>query len=123
MIFTCGPTRARIHAIVDEAQTRALCELFPGARLDVTVAYGPNDRHCRGRGQDIDAYQIVELSYGDGRLKSHLYGELLRALMADQAAWIRDRGHQRVVTETNGRDSLAMACAADALAHGAGGAP
>jgi hypothetical protein len=38
-------------------------------------------------------------------------------MMADQIAWVRDRGHERIVTEANGRDSLAMACAADALAH------
>lgn len=119
-LYDWVPTHARIHAVVDERQTRDLCDLFPGARLDVSVAYGANDRHCRGRGQDIDAYQIVELSYGDGRLKSHVYGELLRAMMADQAAWIRDRTHTRVVTEANGRDSLAVACTADALAHGAG---
>lgn len=120
-LYEWVPTRARIHAVVDEGQTRALCDLFPGARLDVTISYGGKDRHCRGRGKDIDAYQIIELSYGDGRQKSHLYGELLRAMTADQAAWIRDRKHQRVVTEANGRDSLATACAADALAHGAGG--
>lgn len=120
-LYDWVPTRARIHAVVDERQTRVLCDLFPGGRLDVSASYGPNDRHCRGRGQDIDAYQIIELSYGDGQLKSHLYGELLRAMMADQTAWIRDRNHRRVVTEANGRDSLATACAADALAHGAGG--
>ena len=41
-------------------------------------------------------------------------------MMEDQVAWIRDRNHRRVVTEANGRDSLAMACEADALAHRAG---
>jgi predicted dehydrogenase len=111
------PTRARIHAVVDERQTRELCGLFPGARLDVAVSYGGKDRACRGRGREIDAYQIIELSYGDGRAKSPLYGRLLRSMMEDQAAWIRDRNHPRVVTEANGRDSLAMACEADALAH------
>ena len=40
--------------------------------------------------------------------------------MEDQAAWIRDRNHRRVVTEANSRDSLATACEADALAHRAG---
>jgi predicted dehydrogenase len=114
------PTRARIHAAVDERQTRELCDLFPGARLDVAASYGGEDRACRGRGKAIDAYQIIDLSFGDGRAKSPLYGRLLRALMADQVAWIRDRDHRRVVTEVNGRDSLAMACAADALAHRAG---
>jgi predicted dehydrogenase len=119
-LYDWVPTRARVHALVDERQTRELCDLFPGARLDVTDAYSGQGRSCRGRGKAIDAYQMVELSYGDGRRKSHLYGELLRAMMADQVAWIVDRGHRRVVTEANGRDSLATACEADALAHPGG---
>ena len=64
---------------------------------------------------------MIELSSGDGQAKSPLYGRLLRSMMEDQVAWIRDRNHRRVVTEANGRDSLAMACEADALAHRAGG--
>ncbi len=119
-LFDWVPTRARVHALVDERQTRDLCDLFPGARLDVAVSYGGNDRACRGRGKDIDAYQITDLSWGDGQAKSPLYSALLRSLMADQVAWIRDRSHRRVVTEANGRDSLATACEADALAHGEG---
>lgn len=111
------PTRVRIRALVDEAQTRTLCDLFPGARLDVTAIYGGHDRACRGRGRAIDAYQRIELAAGVGPAKLPLYGQLLRALMADQAAWVRDRDHARLVTEANGRDSLATACAADALAH------
>lgn len=116
-LFDWVPTRARIHALVDERQTRELCDLFPGARLDVAVCYGGPDRACRGRGKVIDAYQLIDLSYGDGQAKSPLYGQLLRSMMQDQVGWIRDRNHRRVVTEINGRDSLAMACQADALAH------
>jgi len=119
-LFDWVPTRARIHALVDERQTRDLCDLFPSARLDVTATYGGNDRACRGRGKEIDAYQIIDLSWGDGQAKSPLYSRLLRSMMEDQVTWIRDRNHRRVVTEANGRDSLAMACAADALAHQAG---
>jgi predicted dehydrogenase len=120
-LYDWVPTRARIHAVVDERQTRDLCDLFPGARLDVTASYGGKDRACRGRGKEIDACQLIEISFGDGQAKSPLYGRLLRSVMEDQVAWIRDRHHQRVVTEANGRDSLAMACQADALAHRAGG--
>jgi predicted dehydrogenase len=115
-LFDWVPTRARIHALLDERQTRALCDLFPGARLDVAASYGGTDRACRGRGAAIDAYQLIDLSFGDGQAKSPLYCQLLRSLMADQMAWVRDRSHRRVVTEVNGRDSLATACAADALA-------
>jgi predicted dehydrogenase len=116
-LFDWVPTRARIHVLVDERQTRALCELFPGALLDVAMPYGGKDRACRGRGKEIDAAQLIDLSYGEGQAKSPLYCRLLRSMMEDQAAWIRDRSHLRVVTEQNGRDSLAMACAAHALAH------
>jgi hypothetical protein len=107
--------------VVDERQTRDLCDLFPGARLDVTASYGGKERACAGRGKEIDAYQIVELSFGEGQAKMHVYSRLLRSMMDDQAAWVRDRTHPRVVTEANGRDSLATACEADALAHRAGG--
>jgi len=41
--------------------------------------------------------------------------QLLRSFMADQVAWIRDRSHVREITEQNGRDSVAIACAADRL--------
>jgi hypothetical protein len=47
----------------------------------------------------------------------HRYGELLRAMMEDQIAWIRDRSHVRRMTGQNGRDSLALAVTADQLAH------
>ena len=57
-LYDWVPTRARIHALVDERQTRDLCDLFPGARLDVAASYGGKDRACRGRGKEIDAYQI-----------------------------------------------------------------
>ena len=120
-LFEWVPTRVRIHAIADEKGTRDLCDLFPGARLDATMTYSPKDRACQGRHKVLDIYQMIELTYGDGRVKLHLYGQLLRALLEDQLEWLRDRTHTRRMTEQNGRDSLATAWEADRLAHGAGG--
>jgi predicted dehydrogenase len=119
-LFDWVATRARIHALVDERQTRELCDLLPGARLDVVTSYGGHDRACQGRGKNIDAYQLIDLSFGDGQVKAPIYGQLLRSMMQDQVAWLRDHNHRRVVTEANGRDSLAIACAADALARRSG---
>jgi predicted dehydrogenase len=116
-LYDWVPTRVRIHAIADEAQTRALCEIFPAARLDVSATYSPRDRAGEGRHKQLDIYQMIELSSGDGTNKSHRYGELLRAIMADQVAWIRDGAHARKITGENGRDSLAVAAAADLLAQ------
>jgi predicted dehydrogenase len=111
-LFEWIPSRYRLHAIVDEAQTRQLCELFPDARLDVTTTYAGGSRSCRGRNQAHDVYQMIELVGGYERPKMHRYGDLLRALLADQLAWLRDRQHPRRLSERNGRDSLAMASAA-----------
>jgi predicted dehydrogenase len=113
------PTRFRIHAIADEAQTRELCEIFPGARLDVSAVYGGQDRHCRGRQHEYDVYQMLELN-GGHEPKMHIYGDLLRALLGDQIAWIENHAHPRRITEQNGRDSLALAVESTRLAHAPG---
>jgi hypothetical protein len=110
------PTSVRIHAVANEPQTRELSELFPRARIDTLMTYGPRYRAFYSHGHQHDAYQQFELHW-EGPQKMPLYCELLRRMMTDQAAWIRDRGHQRKINEQNGRDSVAMACAADALAR------
>lgn len=109
------PSRYRVRAIVDEAQLRSLCELFPDGRLDVSAAYPPRERSCQGRHKHYDVHQMVELTGGFEHPKMHRYGDLLRSLMSDQIAWIRDRSHQRRMTGKNGRDSLALAVRATSL--------
>jgi hypothetical protein len=111
------PTYARMHAIANEETMRAVHALFADSRIDVLSAYGPKDRRCVGHGREYDVYQEFELQWGEGRQKSRVYCELLRAFMTDQAAWIRDPTHVRKITERNGRDSVAMAFAADKMAH------
>jgi predicted dehydrogenase len=110
------PTNVRIHAVADESQMRELSELCPGAQIDVLTTYDAGHRAFYSHGRHHDACQEFELRWA-GLPKMPLYRELLRRMMTDQAAWISDRGHRRKVTERNGRDSVAMACAADALAH------
>lgn len=113
------PTRGTIRAVVDEAETRTLCQLFPGAVLNITTVYGGKSRICSGRHKPLNTYQMIEIKFGHGQPKMHRYGELLRALFADQLAWIEDRTHVRRITEQNGREALAIALEADQLAHAA----
>jgi predicted dehydrogenase len=110
------PTRFRIHAAVNEEQTRRLTELFPDGRLNASEIYPPSQRKCRGRFNEYDVYQLIEIT-GGHQPKMHRYGDLVKAMMEDQAAWIRDRSHQRRITEENGRDSVALGEEADRLAH------
>ena len=102
------PTRYRIHAIADEEQTRRLCELFPDGRLDATEVYGRRaarvPRPVQGRSTCTSCSSCTAATRA---ARSHRYGDLLRAMLADQMAWIADRSHQRRITEPNGRDSVA----------------
>ena len=99
-------------------RTRAHCaNCFRAHGSMCSQPYGPKDRQCAGHGREYDVYQQFDLHWGEGREKSRLYCELLRGFMTDQVAWIRDRSHVRKTTEQNGRDSVAIACAADRLAH------
>jgi predicted dehydrogenase len=113
------PVRARIRAAVNEEQTRVLMELFPGSRLDVLETYGGDGRSAGGRHKRWDFSQRIELFAGLGDEKMRRYGELLRAMFADQLAWLRDRSHGRRVADRHGRDAVAMAEAAAQMAAGA----
>lgn len=108
------PLAATIRAIVDEASTRRLLEVFPGAQLDVTANYG-GARQCRGHGQTYDVYQQVELRWSVGIEKLPLYCQLLRAIFADQLRGLSDAQHERQVTERNGLASLRVAASAARL--------
>lgn len=110
------PVRARIRAAVNEEQTRVLMDIFPGARLDVVKMYGGRDRVARGRFKELDIFQQIEIQSAPDCDKQRRYCELLRDLFTDQLAWIRDRTHVRKITEQNGRDSIALAEAANRLA-------
>jgi predicted dehydrogenase len=106
------PTRVRLHAVVDETQTRQLCEIFPNALLDVSAVYGGKDRIARSRFQERDLYQMIEMRWGLENQKMHLYGQLLRAMLTDQLAYLENPQHVRRITEQNGVNSLRMAVAA-----------
>ena len=114
------PIRARIRAVVDEAATRQLMQLFPQARLDVSANYAGPGRTAMGRHKSLDIYQKIALDHDDSRDKMHRYGELLREMLRDQIRWIYNRNHVRKLTHENGRDSLAMAVEASALADSEG---
>ena len=62
-----------------------------------------------------EAYQRFVLTSAPAT-KMTVYGDLLRAMLIDQLAFLADPSHERVITEENGRDSLRMSVAASHLA-------
>lgn len=111
------PTAVTVHAVADHAAVGRLRELFPGAEAETLETYRGDERKCMGRHKQLEIDQQIVLRAGSERGKDALYGQLLRAFLADQAAGILDPDHARTVTEQDGRTALARALEADRLAH------
>lgn len=109
------PTQAVVRTALDEAATRALASIFPHARIDVENLYAPSERALRARHKTYEAYQRITLTSAPAT-KMTVYGDLLRAMLADQLAFIAEPSHPRVLTEDNGRESLRMSVQATQLA-------
>ena len=109
------PTKAVIRAALDERGTKALSEIFPGAAIDVEALYATHERAIVARHKSYEAYQRITLT-SVSEIKMTLYGDLLRALLADQLAFLADSAHVRILDERNGRDSLKMSVDATKLA-------
>ncbi|MBV6457307.1 MAG: Inositol 2-dehydrogenase/D-chiro-inositol 3-dehydrogenase [Fimbriimonadaceae bacterium] len=112
------PTRFRLEALVDDAEAKALIETFPGATFDVTTMYGGTDREFTARHKRHRATQRIVMHGGDREEKMHVYGRLLRSMIADQRAWIANPSNERLLTEDNGLRAVVMAERATQLAKG-----
>ena len=115
-LFEWVPTRMVMRAIVDEETTHALMDLFPDAQLNVTANINPKEP-LRGRFKTFNAYQQIELKFGFGDEKQHVYSEILRLMFRDQTAAIHYPDTHRIITEENGLTSLETAAEADRLAR------
>jgi predicted dehydrogenase len=109
------PTQAVVRTALDEGATRALASIFPGARIDVENLYAPSERVVTARHKTYQAYQRITLTSVPAT-KMTVYGDLLRAMLTDQLAFIAEPSHTRVITEDNGRESLRMSVRATQLA-------
>ncbi|MDQ3622443.1 MAG: hypothetical protein M3463_08155 [Verrucomicrobiota bacterium] len=112
----------RVDLLADDATVEALSRLLPRADVRVIERYSGAARKCTSRHRPREIDGRFSLSGTPGLAKMDLYGEMLRALLRDQLAALRDPAHARRIDETNGLASLATAVAAQRLAHGASSA-
>jgi predicted dehydrogenase len=114
------PTQAVVRTALDEGATRALASIFPGARIDVESLYARSERVLSARHKTYEAYQRITLTSVPAT-KMTVYGDMLRAMLTDQLAFLAEPSHRRVITEDNGRESLRMSVRATQLASRTGG--
>ncbi|MBN1673646.1 MAG: Gfo/Idh/MocA family oxidoreductase [Kiritimatiellae bacterium] len=116
-LYEWVPTRLRLDALVDETTLARLQELMPNCAVHTLEQYAGAARACTARHKRLEVDMRAEIAADVGMPKTDLYGHVLRGLMADQLAAIRDPAHVRRVTGQNGLTSLETAIAADRLAR------
>ena len=111
------PLALTIDAAVDDRGAERLAACCPGAEVEVIEQFGPERRSVTSRGRPRSLTRRVRLRWRPDTDKQAVYVGSVRALLADQIAFIRDPAHQRRITEANGREAVALAEAAARLAR------
>jgi len=112
------PLALSVDAAVDADGAARLAECCPGGEVEVIEEYDPEQGRIMGRGKLRAVTRRIRMRYRPDSDKQAVYAAGIGELLTDQIAYIRDRSHARRVTESNGRDALALAQAADELAAG-----
>ena len=110
------PQKMIVDAAVDDAGAESLSACCPSGELAIVETYSGELSDTSGRGRSRLVTKRVRLEYVPPGDKPTLYEDGASRLLADQIACIRDRSHQRRITESNGRDALALAEAAAKMA-------
>lgn len=111
------PSELTVDAAVDQDGAERLTEAVPQADLTVTERFDARfGGGIVGRGVKRKVDRRVRLTARRSDDKENCYADDLRALLADQVAFIRDASHKRKLTEDSAIASLRAATKAAELA-------
>lgn len=110
------PLRLTVDAVVDDDTQADLEAACAHAEIETLAVYDADQGRVMGRGVQRRVRRRIRLTCEPAADKQSVYADSVRALLADQIAYLRDRNHSRVITESNGRAALALGEAAAALA-------
>ncbi|MHA2224162.1 MAG: Gfo/Idh/MocA family protein [Candidatus Hodarchaeales archaeon] len=108
------PMTLTMEGIVDDEKIEKLLSICPSGEIS-TQKNIDQATQMKGRGKIIEGTKIVRFEYNSPLSKEEVYAEAVRALLSDQIKYIRDSGHQRIITEENGLDALRLAVEAKQL--------
>jgi len=111
------PTRCRVDAILCDPDVARLRDILPGCEVETVERYSGDGRRCTIRGCEFEVDRRVRVSYDPGMSKGQVYGTVLRGLLADMAAAVRDASHERLVTEADALRALETAARAGEMAE------
>ena len=108
------PLSLTIDAAVDDEGAEIIGGICDGCDVEVAEAYDVGTTTGRGRQRRVT--QRINLTHTPQPDKQTLYADSVKALLADQVAYIGDPSHPRRITEANGLAAVALAQRAATLA-------
>ena len=115
-LFEWVPTTLDVDAILTQAELDTLGALLPNATVSTHASYSGAARAVTSRHRSYEVDGRYHVTTDTGMDKETLYGHVLRGLLSDQLAALRDPAHARRVSEANGYSSLRTAIEAQRLA-------
>jgi hypothetical protein len=112
------PLKLTVDAALNEASLEKLQGLCPGAEVDILERFEASGGPIPSRGKPRDVTMRARLDWVPEADKTVAYSAGVRDLLADQVAYLRDRGHPRVIDERNGLEAVVLAEKAARLAEG-----
>ena len=115
-LFEWVPSRLLLKGLVTNENIKALADLFPEGKIDIVKSFNGKDKEYKSCFANRHADQSIAMEVGDNDLKSIIYQQLLTDMMFDQIQWLKDRNHERRITELNALNSVIMAEKANNMA-------
>jgi predicted dehydrogenase len=110
------PLTVRVDGVVDDAGAERLAACFPGAEVETLETHSGDSGKLSSRGRERNLTKRICLEWTPDTDKQAVYADSVRGVLADQLAYLHDPSHERVITEANGRDAVALAERAVTLA-------
>lgn len=108
------PLSMQVRGLVSDEGIERLAALCEGA--EIQTLEDVSGQEVMGRGSRRPVTRLIELTFCPRADKQQVYADSVRGLLADQLAYVRNRSHQRRVTESNGLAALELARQASAKA-------
>lgn len=114
-LYEWVPVKMVLEGLVTHKDLRQLEEIIGDVNVE-RMTGDPERPPAKGRFSTIQYDEHVVITSGNKADKQNRYADILRAMLLDQWAWIKNPEHKRIVDDTNAVESLRMAERATQLA-------
>lgn len=108
-LYEWVPTHMVVKGLLTDADILRLKSKFPDAEHEVIKNFEAGERNFTSQFKKRTADVLMKMEVGKDAIKLDIYKNLLKDMITDQFAWIKDHGHKRVITSENAYRSVLIA--------------